>query len=84
MYVTIDTTGIIDLNTSHVNVNLSYPIPLKQFFLNLNTSHVNVNQTPIEYWNEAFKNLNTSHVNVNLEVFPCIIKSFLKFKYISC
>ena len=75
---------ILNLNTSHVKVNLLEYCILFLLLLYLNTSHVKVNHIKNGVNKIVDYNLNTSHVKVN----PCY---FLKscawgtlFKYISC
>ena len=56
---------VINLNTSHVNVNLKMGNLGVQLPIYLNTSHVNVNLQEENIIMKNKNNLNTSHVNVN-------------------
>ena len=57
--------GIMNLNTSHVKVNLTITSNSASYARNLNTSHVKVN--PVNTFPAKLPNLdlNTSHVKVN-------------------
>ena len=56
---------LLNLNTSHVKVNLLFFYRFFIFYLYLNTSHVKVNQTKEVHIADIGINLNTSHVKVN-------------------
>ena len=57
--------NILNLNTSHVNVNLILEVLQSSLMEYLNTSHVNVNQGGADRLLLFIYYLNTSHVNVN-------------------
>ena len=60
--------GIISikrLNTSHVLINLPFPLYFDNFPVSLNTSHVLINRRLLYYWMLRKTSLNTSHVLIN-------------------
>ena len=75
--------GAVDLNTSHVLINLTKMKKYNLSRINLNTSHVLINPLSVVIVPSLIFNLNTSHVLINQNP-GMFIHVFIEFKYISC